>query len=103
MKKIIEKIKKIDKGTMIRTAAQVIAYINQTVALIGSTSFASAAWYQWLSVGATFLSTAFSWWYNNDITSAARWGSEVVDALKDGKLSEDEVKHLLGYHCVNEK
>ena len=103
MKKIIEKIKSIDKGTLFRTAAQVLAYINQIVALIGSTSFASAAWYQWLSLSVTFVSTAVSWWYNNDVTSAAQWGSRVVDALKDGKLSEDEVKELLGYRAGEEK
>ena len=100
MRKIIDYIKSrlapIDKGTIARTVAQILAYLNQIVALIGNTSFADAAWYQWLSLGATFLTTAISWWNNNDVTSAARWGTKVVEALKDGKLTEDEVKRLLG-------
>ena len=85
-----------DKGTIIRTVLQILAYINQLVALIGKTTFASADWYQWLSLGLTFLITALTWWYNNDITSAAKWGSKVMDALKDGKITVDEVKELLG-------
>lgn len=96
IKKIIEGITSGDRGTIFRTVLQALAYINQLVALIGHTSFASAAWYQWLSLGVTFAITAVTWWYNNDITSAAKWGSKVMDALKDGKLSEDEVKDLLG-------
>ena len=94
--KIIDGLKSGDKGTILRTILQVLAYVNQLVALIGRTSYAEAAWYQWLSLGVTFVITAITWWYNNDITSAARWGSKVMDALKDGKITEDEVKELLG-------
>lgn len=103
MQKIKEFFKKIweglvsgDRGTTLRTILQILAYINQVVALIGHTSFASAEWYQWLSLGVTFIITVVTWWYNNDITSAAKWGSKVMDALKDGKITEDEVKDLLG-------
>ena len=95
-KNIIDGLTSRDRGTVFRTVLQVLAYINQLVALIGRTSFADAAWYQWLSVGVTFTITAVTWWYNNDITSAAKWGSKVMDALKDGKITEDEVKELLG-------
>lgn len=95
-KKIIDGLKSNDRGTVFRTVLQILAYINQLIALIGRTSFADAAWYQWVSVGITFAITAVTWWYNNDITSAAKWGSKVMDALKDGKLTEDEVKDLLG-------
>lgn len=95
MKKFFEWLKSLDKGTILRTILQALAYVNQIVALIGQTSFASAEWYQWLSLGVTFVITAITWWYNNDITSAAQWGTKVLEALKDGKITEEEVKELL--------
>ena len=84
-----------DRGPIFRTILQLLAYANQIVAFIGRFSFASADWYQWLSLGLTFVITAITWWYNNDWTSAAKWGSRVMDALKDGKIDVDEVKELL--------
>ena len=93
---IIAGFKSRDRGTIFRTILYILAYVNQVVALIGHTSFAAADWYQWLSLGVTFVITAITWWYNNDITSAAKWGSKVMDALKDGKITVDEVKDLLG-------
>lgn len=96
MKKFFDWLGSLDVGTVLRTILQVLAYANQVIALIGSTSFASADWYQWTSLGVTFAITVFTWWYNNDFTSAAQWGTKVLEALKDGKITEDEVKELLG-------
>lgn len=101
MKKFWEWLKSLDKGTILRTVLQILAYANQIVAIIGSTSFANAEWYQWLSVGITFAITAITWWYNNDFTSAAQWGTRVLEALKDGKITEDEIKELLGKHDID--
>lgn len=100
MKDFIKWLKSLDKGTIVRTILQVLAYANQIVALIGRTSFASADWYQWVSLVVTFLITTVTWWFNNDITSAAQWGTKVLNAIEDGVLTEEEVKELLdnAYH-----
>lgn len=98
MKKFWEWLKSLDKGTILRTILQALAYVNQLIAIIGASSFANAEWYQWVSLGATFLTTVFSWWYNNDFTSAAQWGTKVLNALADGKITEEEVKELLEAH-----
>lgn len=95
MKDFWKWLKSLDKGTVLRTILQVLAYINQVVAIVGQSSFAQSEWYQWLSIGVTFTITVITWWYNNDFTSAAQWGTKVLEALKDGKLTEDEVRELL--------
>ena len=98
MRKIIEKIKSLSKGTLVRTIIQILAYANQVVALIGQTTFASAVWYQWVSFGVTLAITIISYWYNNDWTNFAKVSSEIFDMLKDGKITEDEVKKFLDNH-----
>ena len=45
--------------------------------------------------GITLVITVLSYWYNNDWTSAAKLGSKVIDALKDGKVTKEEVNNLL--------
>ena len=85
-------------GTIIRTVLQILAYANQVVALIGQTTFASAVWYQWVSFGVTLAITIISYWYNNDWTNFAKVSSEIFDMLKDGKITEDEVKKFLDNH-----
>lgn len=88
-------MKKIDKGTIIRTITLILALANQTVAIVGATTFASAAWYQVLSIVVTIATALFTAWKNNDFTHFAQLGSSVLHALKDGKITEDEVKELL--------
>lgn len=95
MKNLISKIKAIDKKTLCRTILQFLAYVNQIIALIGQTTWANAAWYQWLSFGFTAAITIVTWWNNNDITAFARLATRVLDALEDGKITEEEVKSLL--------
>jgi SPP1 family holin len=93
--KIIEKLKTIDKGTIIRTVTLILALCNQFVAVIGASTFANAVWYQVFSLAVTIASALFSAWKNNDFTKFAQLGSGVLHALKDGKITEDEVKELL--------
>ena len=95
MKKILKKLKSVDKGTIIRSAALVLAIINQVVAVIGATSFASATWYQIVSIIATVLTALINAWENNDWTYFARLGTKVLDALEDGKLTKEEVLEML--------
>lgn len=95
MKKIIEKIKTLDKGTIIRTIALTLALANQAVAIIGATSFANAVWYQVFSLVVTIAMSLFTAWKNNDFSYFAKLGTGVLHALQDGKITEDEVKELL--------
>lgn len=94
MRKLTEKLKSLDKGTVIRTAALIAAILNQIVAVIGATSFAGAAWYQILSISATVITAVIAAWENNDFTYFARLGTKVLEALKDGKVTPEEVKNL---------
>jgi SPP1 family holin len=103
MKKIIEKIKSLDKGTIIRTALLVCAYVNQIVALIGMTSFASSPVYQTITVVVTIAISAITAWKNNDFTHLAQLAGAVLSALKDGKVDEGEVKALLDKAKENEE
>ena len=94
MNKLKEKIKNLDKGTVIRVAALAAAILNQIVAVIGATSFADALWYQILSISATVITAIIAAWENNDFTYFARLATKVLDALQDGKITPDEVKNL---------
>ena len=95
MRKLIEKIKTLDKGTVIRTIVLVLALSNQIIAILGATSFANAAWYQIFSIVVTIATALFTAWKNNDWTYFAKLGTGVLRALQDGKITEDEVKELL--------
>lgn len=86
---------KLDKGTIIRTVTLILALANQAVATIGASSFASATWYQVLSIVVTIATAVFTAWKNNDFTRFAKLGTGVLHALKDGKITEDEVNELL--------
>lgn len=98
MKKFIEKLKSLDKGTILRTILQILTYANQVVALIGRTTFASAMWYQILSLILSIAISAITYWYNNDWTNGAMLARDVFDMVKDGKVTEDEVKEFLDKH-----
>lgn len=95
MKKIWEKIKNVDTGTIIRSVTLILAIINQIIAVLGSTSFASATWYQIVSIIATVLTSLISAWENNDWTYFAKLGTKVLDALEDGKITKEEVIEML--------
>lgn len=86
---------KLDKGTIIRTVTLILALANQAVATIGASTFANATWYQILSIVVTIATAVFTAWKNNDFTRFAKLGTGVLNALKDGKITEDEVNELL--------
>ena len=95
MKKILEKFKNVDKGTIIRSVALILAIINQVIAVLGATSFASALWYQIVSIIVTIAIAFINAWENNDWTYFAKLGTKVLDALEDGKLTKEEVIEML--------
>lgn len=51
---------------------------------------------EWGAMLATFVLAAWNAWKNNDFTFAAKTGTKVMHAIKDGKITEDEVKNILG-------
>lgn len=95
MKKIIAKLESLKAGTIVRTILQILAYINQFVALLGSTTFADNPVYQWISFGLTIVITAVSYWYNNDWSRFAQMSGDVFDMLKDGKITQDELTNFI--------
>lgn len=97
MKIIIDRIKSLDKGTIIRISLLILSFINQIVAVIGVTTYASALWYQIFSVAFTLITSSICAWKNNDFTKLAQLSGDILKALKDKKLEEDEVKKLLSH------
>lgn len=86
---------KIQKGTILRTAALVIAIINQIFAVLANTFVTEQLWYQIATLVVTIVTVLLNWWQNNDFTPAARLATEVLNAMEDGKLTQDEIKEIV--------
>ena len=99
MKKLLDRIKSLDKGTMIRTLVLTVTIINQVVAFISQ----SSGWYLGLSITALVISAVIAWWNNNDVTPAAQLATKILNAMQDGKISAEEVKELLDKQKEKEK
>ena len=102
MKNLINMIKNLDKGTICRTILQIGAYINQLIACIGMTSFASSPVYQWISFGVTLVITIVSYWYNNNWTEFAHLAGDIFEMLKDGKITKEELDEFMKKHKKSE-
>lgn len=50
---------------------------------------------EWVSLISAFILAAWNAWKNNDFTFAAKIGTRVMNAIKDGKITADEVKDFL--------
>lgn len=50
---------------------------------------------EWVSLIATFILAAWNAWKNNDFTFAAKVGTKVMNAIKDGKITVDEIESFL--------
>ena len=88
---------KIKVSTIARIGALLVALANQCLALFGQDllPFTDNVAYQIITVVLTVVMALISAWKNNDITTLARTAGRVFDALKDGKITEDEVENLL--------
>lgn len=88
---------KIKVSTIARIGALLVALANQCLALFGRNvlPFTDNAVYQIITVVLTIVVAVISAWKNNDITHVARTAGRVFDALKDGKITEEEVENLL--------
>lgn len=74
---------------------RVIALAVSFVVTILMEIFGASAPLEWIALACTFVLSAWCAWKNNDFTWAAKLGSNVMLALKDGKITEDEVKKIL--------
>lgn len=50
---------------------------------------------EWVSLIASFVLAVWNAWKNNDFTFAAKVGTKVMNAIKDGKITVDEIEALL--------
>lgn len=50
---------------------------------------------EWVSLISAFVLAVWNAWKNNDFTFAAKIGTRVMNAIKDGKITADEVKDFL--------
>lgn len=95
MKKI--DLSKVDIGTIVRTAAALIALVNQIFAITGlqQIPFDDQAVYQWLSMGATVITFAVNWWKNNSFTKEAQLGDHVKKAAKEDADIVTKIEKML--------
>lgn len=77
----------------IRLIAMAVSIVATVVLNLLPAAPASA---EWVSLVAAFILAAWNAWKNNDFTAAAKVGTEVMHAIKDGKITEEEVKTILG-------
>lgn len=87
--------KNIKSSTIVRSALTLIVIINQIVAGIGRTSFATADWYQVLTLVCTIITIPIMSWYNNDYTHYAILSSKILNALNTGDKTDSEVQEFL--------
>lgn len=103
MNKIINKLKSLDIGTIVRTVLQLLAYANQALALIKPFEWSNNAVYQWISFGVSLAITAITYWYNNDWSSLSILTRDIFDMLKDGKISKEEAEAFIDKHKKESK
>lgn len=77
----------------IRLIAMAVSIIATVVLNIIPGVDASA---EWVTLIASFILAVWNAWKNNDFTAAAKVGTEVMHAIKDGKITAEEVKDILG-------
>lgn len=50
---------------------------------------------EWVSILSAFAMSAICAWENNDFTFAAKMGTQITEAIKDGRLTADEIQQVL--------
>ncbi|MBQ3502924.1 MAG: hypothetical protein IJA72_04625 [Clostridia bacterium] len=93
MKKALKEIK---PSTIARCVVYIVVLINQVLAIFGKgLPFTANLVYQIASIVLTVVGGIWVAWKNNDFTKLARTAGQVFDALKDGRITENEAKELL--------
>lgn len=83
--------------TIAGTIAGIISFGNMILANYGwiPLDITSDQIYQFISTVAVIVSAVFIWWKNNNVTPDAKKSQEVLDGLKDGTITTNEVNELL--------
>lgn len=76
--------KKIEKGTIVRTAVLVFALANQVLTISGYNPlpFTDEQFKEGFSMVLTVAASVWAWWKNNSFTQAALAGDEVMRRYK---------------------
>lgn len=76
--------KKIEKGTIVRTAVLVFALANQALTISGYNPlpFTDEQFKEGFSMVLTVAASVWAWWKNNSFTQAALAGDEVMHRYK---------------------
>ena len=93
---------KLNKATIIRTIALVLSLINQGLAIWLKFTGTAPLAYLIISFIVTIVTVLINAWENNDWTKAATYATQILDALEDGKLTEEEIKELIEKSAENE-
>ena len=88
---------KIKISTIARIGALLVALTNQVLAIFGQDllPFTENTAYQIISFAFTVVIVVINAWYNNDVTRLAILSGKVFDAMNDGKITEEEIEHML--------
>lgn len=93
MKNIFKNVK---PSTIARCVIFIFVLINQVLAIFGKgLPFTQDMVYQVVSVLLTIGVGIWCAWKNNDFSKLAITAGKVLDALRDGKVTEEEAKELL--------
>lgn len=82
---------KLSSGTVFRTFALILSILANFLAYSNDLAII----YKIVAGIVLVVTVALVWWFNQDITDAARIGTEITNALKDGKITQDEVNDIL--------
>lgn len=88
------KMKNQKKSAIIRLIVMAVLMVNMVLTLAGKNPipFDEAELTEWLTVAAAGLSTLWSWWKNNNVTTAAQEAQNTLKAIKeDGDGSDGAV------------
>jgi SPP1 family holin len=88
---------KIKASTIARICALVVVLVNQCLALFGKGAlpFTENMAYQVISLVVTAIVAGINCWYNQDITKIALIAGKLFDALRDGKITEEELEAIV--------
>lgn len=80
-------MKKVSKGTIIRTACLVLAIVNNALAIVGKSPLPidDAMLTEVISFVFTVVTSVMAWWKNNDFTIEAIEGTALMKRLKAEK------------------
>lgn len=74
---------------------RLIALVVSAIITLLMEIFGASVPLEMIAMVCTFVLAAWCAWKNNDFTWAAKVGTKVTHALKDGKVTEDEIKSIL--------